>query len=67
MSNPKTTKYKVIATYPGSLMKIGDIIEKRKYASGNWYVPGMLSDPDDYPHLFEPINQKPQANEQSEK
>ena len=49
------TKFEVLADYPGCPFKIGQIIEKRKTLSGKYFVPGMLQDPEDFPHLFKPI------------
>lgn len=56
--------YEVISDYPGNPFKIGQIIQKRKYMSGKWYIPGMLSDPDNYPHIFKRIDQSPKPKPQ---
>jgi hypothetical protein len=48
-------RYKVIAPYPGSIFKVGQIIQKHIYASGNWYIPNLLQDPDGFPSIFQPL------------
>ena len=45
-------RYKVKIKAPGCPFKPGDVIEKHKYASGNWYIPNYMYDPEDYPEVF---------------
>lgn len=47
-------RYKVMIKAP-NCFKVGTIIEKHKYASGNWYVPNCMYDPDDYPEVFKKL------------
>ena len=48
-------RYKVTADYPGSRFIIGQILKKVKTVSGKEFVPSMLQQPDDFPHLFQPL------------
>lgn len=49
------SRYKVIADYPNCHFNVGQIIEKRKYMNGKWYVPGCTFDPDDYKANFQKL------------
>jgi hypothetical protein len=48
-------RHKVIAPYPGSPFKVGQILEKHKFLSGKWHVPNFHYDPADYPAIFQPL------------
>lgn len=45
-------RYKVIIKAPGCPFKPGAIIEKHKYASGNWYIPNYMYEPEEFPDVF---------------
>lgn len=47
-------RYKVIIKAPGCF-KVGTIIEKHKYASGEWYVPNYMYDPEEFPDVFKKL------------
>lgn len=57
MSNEELLRprWKVRINYPGCQFKIGEIIVKHKYASGNWYVPNFMYQPENYPEIFEAL------------
>lgn len=57
MSNEELMRprWRVKINYPGSQFKVGEIIIKHKYASGNWHVPNFMYEPENYPEIFEEI------------
>jgi len=48
-------RWKCISRYPGNPFKVGQVIIKHKFASGKWYVPDYMYDPDDFPEIFQPL------------
>jgi hypothetical protein len=49
-------RYKVAIPYPGSIFKVGQIVEKHPYASGKYYIPSLLEDPEKFPEIFKPLH-----------
>lgn len=58
MTVEEVPRYIVQMDFPGNTFIVGRVIEKRKYMSGKWYIPGVLYNPDDYPHIFKKITQQ---------
>lgn len=61
MSNLNSTRWKVIANFPGSFLEIGDIVVAEKYHTevDDYSVGGWISDrnegifPNEFPNIFQ--------------